>query len=76
MPRTTPVPHPWQRFAALGGVPCGPQGLLTACVAAIRLLDEWMADDSGYDEENWPELEEALDRNRREAGQYRKLFES
>ena len=45
-------------------------------VAAIRLLDEWMADDSGYDEETWPELKEALDRNRREAGQYRKLFES
>jgi hypothetical protein len=45
-------------------------------VAAIRLLDEWMADDSGYDEESWPELKEAIDRNRREAGQYRKLFES
>jgi hypothetical protein len=45
-------------------------------VAAIRLLDEWMADDSGYDEETWPELKEALDRNRRETGQYRKLFES
>jgi hypothetical protein len=44
--------------------------------AAIRLLDEWMAEDSGYDEETWPELKEALDRNRREAGQYRKLFES
>ncbi len=44
-------------------------------LAAIRLLDEWMADDSGYDEETWPELKEALDRNRREAGQYRKLFE-
>jgi hypothetical protein len=45
-------------------------------VAAIRLLDEWMAADSGYDEETWPELREALDRNRREAGQYHKLFES
>jgi hypothetical protein len=45
-------------------------------VAALRLLDEWMADDSGYDEESWPELKEAIDRNRREAGQYRKLFES
>jgi hypothetical protein len=44
-------------------------------LAAIHLLDEWMADDSGYDEETWPELKEALDRNRREAGQYRKLFE-
>jgi hypothetical protein len=44
--------------------------------ATIRLLKEWMADDSGYDEETWPGLKEALKRNRREAGQYRKLFES
>lgn len=44
-------------------------------LAAIKLLDEWMADETGYAEETWPELEEALDRNRREAGQYRKLFE-
>ncbi len=39
---------------------------------AIRLLDEWMADESGYAEETWPELKEALDRDR--LG-YRKLFE-
>lgn len=45
-------------------------------LAAIRLLDEWMADDSGYDEETWPELEAAIDRNRRAAGQYRRLFGS
>lgn len=31
---------------------------------AIRLLDEWMADESGYDEEAWPELKAALDRDR------------
>lgn len=40
-------------------------------VGAMRLLDEWMADESGYDEEAWPELKEALDRDR--LG-YRKLF--
>jgi len=45
-------------------------------LAAIRLLDEWMADDSGYDEESWPDLKEALDRTRREAGQYCKLLKS
>ena len=44
-------------------------------VGAIKLLEEWMADESGYDEETWPELEKALDRNRRESGQYRMLFE-
>jgi len=30
----------------------------------IRLLDEWMADESGYDEQTWPELKAALERNR------------
>lgn len=41
-------------------------------IGAIRLLDEWMADESGYAEETLPELEKALDRDR--LG-YRKLFE-
>lgn len=36
-----------------------------------KLLDEWMADDSGYDEEAWPEIKDALDQDR--LG-YRKLF--
>lgn len=39
--------------------------------ALARLLDEWMADESGYDEETWPELMEALDRDRSSS---RKLF--
>lgn len=39
-----------------------------------RLVDGWMAEDPAYDREAWPELREGLDRNRREAGQYRKLF--
>ena len=30
----------------------------------VRLLDEWMADESGYDEETWPELKAALERER------------
>ncbi|HAO19015.1 MAG TPA: hypothetical protein DCQ37_00025 [Desulfobacteraceae bacterium] len=30
----------------------------------IRLLDEWMADESGYDEETWPEIKTALNRER------------
>lgn len=38
------------------------------------LLDRWMADESGYDEETWPELKRALDRNRGESGDRRRLF--
>ena len=37
----------------------------------ISLLEEWAADDSGYDEETLPDLKENLDRNRPE---YRKHF--
>jgi hypothetical protein len=31
---------------------------------AIQLLEEWLADESGYDEEAWPELKAALERDR------------
>ena len=31
---------------------------------AIALLDQWLADESGYDEATWPEIKEALDRDR------------
>ena len=41
--------------------------------AMIQLLDEWMADESGYDEETWPLLKEALDRERERIGA-RRLF--
>jgi uncharacterized membrane protein len=39
--------------------------------AVIRLLEEWEAEGSTYDEETLPELKEALDRDR---PSYRKLF--
>ena len=32
--------------------------------AALRLLREWMADKSGYDEETWPVLKKAIEENR------------
>jgi hypothetical protein len=32
---------------------------------AIRLLDEWDADESGYDEVAWPDLRTALNQERR-----------
>jgi hypothetical protein len=31
---------------------------------AIRLLDEWMADESGHDEEYWPKLKAVLEQDR------------
>lgn len=34
----------------------------------IRLLDKWLADESGYDEETWPLLKEALNRERELVG--------
>ncbi len=41
---------------------------------AIALLDEWMADESGYDEATWPELRKALNCNREAIGAER-LFD-
>ena len=41
--------------------------------AVIALLDEWLQDESGYDEETWPELKKALDRGRLSE---RKLFDA
>ena len=41
----------------------------------IALLEEWLADESGYDEEAWPELKEALDRERELIGARRLLRE-
>jgi len=38
------------------------------------ILDEWLADESGYDEETWPELKAALEQNRAESGEFRKPF--
>ncbi len=38
---------------------------------AIRLLREWMADDSGYDAKVWPSLKDAIERDR---VSYRKRF--
>jgi hypothetical protein len=40
---------------------------------AIALLDQWMNDDSGYDEETWPELKKSLDRERLS---HRRLFDA
>lgn len=39
--------------------------------AAVRLIDELLSEDSSYDEETWPEIAEALDKDRLS---HRKLF--
>lgn len=31
---------------------------------AIKLVEEWMSDESGYDEETYPQIESALNQNR------------
>lgn len=31
---------------------------------AIDLITDWLADESGYDEQSWPELKTELERNR------------
>jgi hypothetical protein len=43
--------------------------------STIALLASWLNDDSGYDEEAWPELKEALDRERARVGA-RGLFDA
>lgn len=32
--------------------------------AARQLLQEWMADESGYDEEMWPQIKQIIEDNR------------
>lgn len=40
---------------------------------ALTLLKTWLADESGYDEETWPELKRALNEERDRVGA-RRLF--
>ena len=39
--------------------------------AVIRLIDEWLADESGYDEETWPMVKAGIEDNRTS---YRRRF--
>ena len=32
--------------------------------AALKLLDEWMSDESGYDEKVWPQVKQLIEENR------------
>ena len=42
--------------------------------AVVSLLKRWLADESGYDEETWPKLKKAIDRQRDRVGA-RRLFD-
>jgi hypothetical protein len=53
------------------GVQTVPTADATNAEHAIQLLDDWMADESGYDEATWPILRAALDEDRPSE---RKLF--
>lgn len=41
----------------------------------IRLFRDWLTDESGYDEQTWPTLKKALERERRRVGA-RRLFDA
>lgn len=32
--------------------------------SCIQLLNQWLADESGYDEENWPKIKTIIEQNR------------
>lgn len=77
---TTPFTHPSQAIQGAGekdrqstagpavrAVECGMPSSAEQSernAAATRLLAEWMADESGYDEETWPVVEKALGESR------------
>lgn len=41
------------------------EALIERNQAAIKLIEGWLNDDSGYDEETFPKLKEALEENRK-----------
>jgi hypothetical protein len=66
----TPQPKPYPETAPPFNLePHSPE----AIEQMIQVLDEWMADDSGYDEETWADLEAALNIERDRA-HARRLF--
>lgn len=71
-----PVLEPVRTMAQpSSGEVCPPpqeQPLSEKAVRLKALFDSWLSDDSGYDEEAWPELKAALDRDRLS---YRRLFD-
>ncbi len=74
--REAPLVHePVSQYAAVCNQPMAqpefPMTQREKNEALFRLLDEWMADESGYDERVWPIVKRALEENR---SGYRRLF--
>jgi hypothetical protein len=44
-----------------------------AIAQVVQMLDDWMADESGYDEATWDDLKQALNQGREDVGS-RRLF--
>ena len=53
-----------QHVGAAEGVESGGLAQTTQNAAAIRLLHQWLEDESGYDERVWPRLKEAIEQDR------------
>ena len=50
--------------AVLNGLPPPAPGLPPKTRKLLRLIRSWLEDESGYDEETWPQLKKALEQNR------------
>ncbi len=48
--------------------PKAPEDRMRRNQGAIDLVQGWLQDESGYDEETWPNLQTALNAHRREVG--------
>jgi hypothetical protein len=53
-----------QQMGAGEGVEPGRMAQTVLNAAAIRLLHQWLEDESGYDEHVWPQLKEAIEQDR------------
>ncbi len=53
-----------QHMGAAEGAESGTMAQTTQNAAAIRLLHQWLEDESGYDERVWPQLKEAIEQDR------------
>lgn len=53
-----------RKNAEISQVEAVPEERMQKNLACIQLLNEWLADESGYDEEAWPKLKQLLEENR------------